>query len=362
MSVFLQHKTNLGMACVSCLLGMVSVSARVILFLFKGEVMPRRFTITEKWSDSWFRRLSVEGKVLFSYLCDVCDVAGFWEIDLELATFNTGISKSKIPAVFKQLSKAYIENDRFIFLQNFLHHQGNFPLKVNNNAHKGILKAFLAHGDFGETMLAEVGGCKGLNEIDEGVVRTPSKGKGKSKGKGSVLEGGVGETADTSIPPEKNLEMYIPDYYTAAKSTNEIDKNICRLWNTYKDEGVCPYSKVKFQTLYRNASICFQNGYTHEELEKKLVDWRKNSGSADAGPWQIWQAELAAAKKKEEGEYLYSKSGKTIYYADIRLDISQQFENGKTKEEIRQYLDDKYFMESYDRDPLLEEATQKVKP
>jgi len=43
-----------------------------------------RFTETEKWADKLFRKWKPETKLLFLFIVDNCDCAGFWEIDLEL--------------------------------------------------------------------------------------------------------------------------------------------------------------------------------------------------------------------------------------------------------------------------------------
>lgn len=52
--------------------------------------MAKRFTETSKWSDQWYRRLPIEYKVFWSYLCDQCDNAGIWKKDIELASFYIG--------------------------------------------------------------------------------------------------------------------------------------------------------------------------------------------------------------------------------------------------------------------------------
>lgn len=50
----------------------------------------KRFTETDKWKDPWFRKLPPKIKLLWSWLCDQCDAAGFVQPDWELISFQTG--------------------------------------------------------------------------------------------------------------------------------------------------------------------------------------------------------------------------------------------------------------------------------
>ena len=45
--------------------------------------MAMRLTDTDKWNKTWFWKLSVKNKVLWQYLLDFCDNAGFIEIDAD---------------------------------------------------------------------------------------------------------------------------------------------------------------------------------------------------------------------------------------------------------------------------------------
>ena len=53
--------------------------------------MAIRFTNSNKWDDVWFSELDLKQKVMFIYLCDMCDIAGFLEINERLIRFHTGI-------------------------------------------------------------------------------------------------------------------------------------------------------------------------------------------------------------------------------------------------------------------------------
>ena len=50
----------------------------------------KRFTETLKWQDPWYRKLPVEIKGLWQWLCDHCDAAGVIDPDIELASFQVG--------------------------------------------------------------------------------------------------------------------------------------------------------------------------------------------------------------------------------------------------------------------------------
>lgn len=50
----------------------------------------KRFTATEKWADSWFRKLKPRHKLLWQYIVDNCDQSGVWKVDLELASYYIG--------------------------------------------------------------------------------------------------------------------------------------------------------------------------------------------------------------------------------------------------------------------------------
>jgi uncharacterized phage protein (TIGR02220 family) len=51
----------------------------------------KRFTDTNKWRDPWFLSLSPDYKLMWIYLCDCCDIAGFWPVCPKLMAYETGI-------------------------------------------------------------------------------------------------------------------------------------------------------------------------------------------------------------------------------------------------------------------------------
>lgn len=101
--------------------------------------MAVKFTNTKKWDDVWFSELTMEDKVMFVYLCDMCDIAGFLEINERLIKFHTGIED--VRGAVTSLSKSVIYRDGYIWIMKYIKHQKNLPLNPNNNAHKGIISS-----------------------------------------------------------------------------------------------------------------------------------------------------------------------------------------------------------------------------
>ena len=98
-----------------------------------------RFSETNKWNDPWFRKLKAGEKLVFLYLIDNCDNAGFYEVDCEMMSFQIGIESSKIEGAIKGLSRGLLGANGWVWIKNFLRHQKNIPLNTDNNAHKQII-------------------------------------------------------------------------------------------------------------------------------------------------------------------------------------------------------------------------------
>lgn len=150
--------------------------------------MPKRFTITEKWEDGWFWSLPPQQKLLWNYLCDKCDLAGFWEVNLELAAVQTKIPKRAISGAVQGLNRGYVSNGKYIWLRTFIHHQGNYPLNPKNNCHRHILSILERHTDF-DIDFSEL--LKTLKSGAEQGLISPigkgnSKGNSKSNGKKEI--------------------------------------------------------------------------------------------------------------------------------------------------------------------------------
>jgi hypothetical protein len=52
--------------------------------------MAKRFTDTDKWKKRFFKSLTPAYKLLWEYICDDCDHAGVWQVDLDVASIRIG--------------------------------------------------------------------------------------------------------------------------------------------------------------------------------------------------------------------------------------------------------------------------------
>lgn len=109
----------------------------------KRFAMPKRFTETNKWKDSWFRRLSPESKLFWLYMVDNCDAAGMWEVDIELASFFTG-SQYDRETLIADFSERMVETKYGWYITKFIDFQYG-TLSENCKPHKPILMLLMKY-------------------------------------------------------------------------------------------------------------------------------------------------------------------------------------------------------------------------
>jgi len=153
--------------------------------------MAVKFTDAKKWDDVWFSQLTMEQKVMFMYLCDVCDIAGFYEVNERLASLRTGVED--VRGTIKSLSKSVLLSDDYIWIKKHIKHQRNLPINTKNKAHIGIIKCIIENEDKFpeiydllpsldvETILNFKGDTRGMNPPTKGLPSPTSIGIGISK-------------------------------------------------------------------------------------------------------------------------------------------------------------------------------------
>ena len=98
-----------------------------------------RFTEIGKWDDAWFRALKPSEKLLFLFLIENCNNAGFYEIDRDAIAFKTGLSDAEIDGALVGLARGIVGASGWLWVRRFLKHQKNTELNPSNGAHRQII-------------------------------------------------------------------------------------------------------------------------------------------------------------------------------------------------------------------------------
>lgn len=139
--------------------------------------MPRRMTATEKWQDTWFRRLKPSQKLMWLWMLDQCDIAGTLDIDLDLASFVIG---TKVTLEGFEGRVVHVTDTRY-WIPGFIEFQQGVKateLNPENKAHLGIVR-IIAKYNLLEVRESPLAGAT------EGLPSPPSIGIGKDVGRGT---------------------------------------------------------------------------------------------------------------------------------------------------------------------------------
>lgn len=146
----------------------------------------KRFSETEKWDDPWFQGLPPPAKLLFLFIIDRCNNAGFMEINESGIIHHTKLDPKALEPAWQALTKGVIVREGWAWVRRFLRHQKNDNLNPLNPAHRQILtllsdqsKRFVGVAQFDEL----VAPYKGLNS-PIGTGNGIGKGEGRGAGEG----------------------------------------------------------------------------------------------------------------------------------------------------------------------------------
>jgi len=99
-----------------------------------------RITNTDKWKDEWFLALSPFGKLVFVFLYENCNEAGFYNLNSTFMESQLKIPAKNIVSCIKEIGKkiTFNKSGKKIWVDNFLFYQKQLPLDMNNGEHKKI--------------------------------------------------------------------------------------------------------------------------------------------------------------------------------------------------------------------------------
>lgn len=221
-----------------------------------------RFTETEKWRDPWFRRLSAGQKLIFQYILDNCNNAGFLEWDVEMVAFYTGVEQAKLEGALKGLERGIKGPfDGWIWAKNFLKHQRNWPLNKLNPSHRQIIS--LIEAQFQRFSL-----CQEFEEMKgamKGLVSPlgTSTGKGKGTSKGNS-DGKAGKMSLAQI------------------------EDFGRFWSAYPKKRSKPDAEKAWLQMNPDIELCLEA----IELARRSEEWK-----ADKGKWIPYPASWLNQKR-----------------------------------------------------------------
>lgn len=264
--------------------------------------MAYRFTNTDKWNDSWFLNLKPLEKLLFIYLCDNCDIAGFIEVNLRRWATDIDTNIRGIEGALKGLKRGLIfshESD-CIYIKNFLKHQKNYPLNEKNKAHLGIISRF-------EKYLYKFD-YQNYNDFIERAFKGGSKGDKRGTGNGigigigilsntteddNIVKGGMGgkiktwredfEIYKTELFFELQNILNDQEYISKQQRYNpnldirlSIQKSFEDYWNTEsgwenkkKSKSENLNWRLTFQKTLQNSKVYKQNGTNKKFTSKR---------------------------------------------------------------------------------------------
>lgn len=101
--------------------------------------MAKRFTDTEKFSDTWYRKLSLLHKVIWEYLLAECNHAGILEnFDLEMMSFKIGAEVTKNDLEIFDNRIIFISED-VLYIPKFIEFQYG-TLNPQSKVHASVLR------------------------------------------------------------------------------------------------------------------------------------------------------------------------------------------------------------------------------
>ena len=177
--------------------------------------MAYRYTDTNKWTDNWFCDLKATSKLLFLYLCDLCDLAGFMEINEKKIGFDLVLGKQEVERGLRDLDGRllYSIDRKYIYIRNFIKHQKNLPLNQKNPAHRGIIRRLEGMKQlFGfQSRMAAIA-VHVPNSFKYLLLRENNAGIGSKKYKGTVFKAGK-----TYFLPVHKYPVLVLSYFQSRK-------------------------------------------------------------------------------------------------------------------------------------------------
>ncbi len=139
--------------------------------------MAKRFSDTDKWKKPFIRGLQGAYKLLWLYLLDDCDLAGVWQVDLEVASIRIGekVTEKEALKFFAGRVHVFDEGTKW-WIKDFCSFQYG-ELKETNRMHLAVIAIIK----------------KNNLDIQQGASEPLPRGQGQGQGKGHNQGQGKGQ-------------------------------------------------------------------------------------------------------------------------------------------------------------------------
>lgn len=119
--------------------------------------MSKRFTDSSKWDKGFFSDLDSRMKLAWLYLCDKCDHAGVWDINIKLLSFQTGENYTVADLTNKFADKIYIIDDKLLIIPFIEFQYGT--LNPENRVHQSVISKLKKEGLY-KVLISPLQGAK----------------------------------------------------------------------------------------------------------------------------------------------------------------------------------------------------------
>jgi hypothetical protein len=186
--------------------------------------MAKRFTDTEKWKKPFIRNLSAPYKLLWLYICDDCDHAGIWQVDIDVARIRIGEQITEREALkFFGNKVITIDDGNKWYIPSFIDFQYPSGLNPDNKAHGGIIKVLQKFNLIDDEFKPLVSPLYGAMDKDKDMVMDKDKVMVKKK---------VVENLNSKCNFEEALE-----YISIRLGTEQGKTEAQKFFNYYESNG-----------------------------------------------------------------------------------------------------------------------------
>lgn len=208
----------------------------------------KRFTETDKWRDPWFRSLPPTEKLVFVFVIENCNNAGFYELDRGGMAFSLGLDLSPIEGALKALTRGLVVEDGWVWVRTFLKHQKNDKLNPDNPAHRQVIALINEQGQ------------RFAKDAEYRAFIAPYKGLLSPIGKGQVKVKGEGVQGEK--PPE----------HLSEKQARDVAFEV--FWSDYPRKEKKSKAREAFDKVTADVSELLKA----LEWQKQSSEWTKDGG------------------------------------------------------------------------------------